>query len=184
MPRRKKALARTLFDTHAHTHTHTHTLWAEKCYYNLLLISSSLLGEAGEEGVGGARAPRRVQARKHEAQASQLALCVCVFVCGARCLPVSVCGSCERARKCRLVSVLSCFTVTATTTTTRQHGLCTFHSIFGRRRLFFLHCCCCCCTCEWATRCMCVCECVGVCDSVLLVSISVSVYKFPFFLLR
>lgn len=91
-------------------------------------------GEAGDEG-GGARAPRRVQARRHEAQASQLVVRVCVEL--AVCVSLCVCGSCERARKCRLVSVLSCFTATATTTTAvRQHSLCTFHSIFGRRRLF------------------------------------------------
>lgn len=76
-------------------------------------------GEVGDEG-GGARAPRRVQARRHEAQASQLVVRVCVEL--AVCVSLCVCGSCERARKCRLVSVLSYFTATATTTTTRQQG--------------------------------------------------------------
>lgn len=164
--------AGSLAGTHTHTSTQTHAhLVSREVLLQFTVDFFFAAGEAGDEG-GGARAPRRVQARRHEAQASQLVVRVCVEL--AVCVSLCVCGSCERARKCRLVSVLSCFTATATTTTRQQGSTVYAHfTLFlGAEDFFFLHCCCCCCTCEWATRCMCVC--VGVCESVLVYCLSQS----------
>jgi len=145
----KKALARTLFDTHTHARTHSSSSNNNNAHARTHLKLRSVItiycwafralrGKRARAARESALSKARERERTRE-QASQLLISVWEFYFAYVCC---VCGlrACERARKCRLVSV---------TTTT----ICTFHSIFD----FFA------CTCKSQTLCVCVCKPLNLC---------------------